>query len=98
MEIIQSSSGFSALDPKDKKALLDEQNKAYNDAIKAMRDQMGSSTQTGGTSDMPSAKTQEAAPKGTAVPGAPKAGDVMDGYKFKGGDPADKSNWEKVSG
>ena len=99
MEIIQSSSGFSALDPKDKKALLEEQNKAYTEAIERMRNQMGSSTPTGGTSDMPGPKTQEAAPKGTAVPGAaPKAGDVMDGYKFKGGDPADKSNWEKVSG
>lgn len=69
MEIIQSSSGFSALDPKEKKALLEEQNKAYTEAIERMRDQMGSSTQTGGTSDMPSAKTQEAAPKGSAVPG-----------------------------
>ncbi len=26
----------------------------------------------------------------------PKAGDVMDGYKFKGGDPADQANWEPV--
>jgi hypothetical protein len=25
-----------------------------------------------------------------------KAGQVMDGYRFKGGDPADKSNWAKV--
>jgi len=25
----------------------------------------------------------------------PKTGDVEDGYKFKGGDPADKANWEK---
>lgn len=26
----------------------------------------------------------------------PQAGDVMDGYKFKGGNPADQSSWEKV--
>jgi hypothetical protein len=26
----------------------------------------------------------------------PKAGDVQEGYRFKGGNPADKSNWEKV--
>lgn len=26
----------------------------------------------------------------------PKAGDEMDGYKFKGGDPSDQSNWEKL--
>lgn len=30
-------------------------------------------------------------------PGAvPKKGDEIDGYKFKGGNPADKNNWEKV--
>lgn len=28
--------------------------------------------------------------------GGPKAGDVMKGYRFKGGNPADKNNWEKV--
>lgn len=27
---------------------------------------------------------------------SPKAGTVQDGYKFKGGDPAKKENWEKV--
>jgi hypothetical protein len=26
----------------------------------------------------------------------PAAGTVMNGYKFKGGNPADKNNWEKV--
>lgn len=26
----------------------------------------------------------------------PKAGDVMQGYRFKGGNPADKANWEKM--
>lgn len=33
-----------------------------------------------------------AAPAGKA----PKAGEVRGGYKFKGGNPADKANWEKV--
>lgn len=28
--------------------------------------------------------------------GGPAVGAVMDGYRFKGGNPADKSNWEKV--
>jgi hypothetical protein len=27
---------------------------------------------------------------------APKIGDVQQGYRFKGGNPADQSNWEKV--
>jgi hypothetical protein len=85
MEIIQSSSGFSALDPKEKKALLDEQNKAYNEAIERMRSTMGSSTGSGGTSDMPGPKAQEAAPKSTAVPGTtPKAGFDRDAAKKAG--------------
>lgn len=31
----------------------------------------------------------------SAASSGPKAGDVMSGYKFKGGDPADQNNWEK---
>lgn len=31
----------------------------------------------------------------TEAPQGPKAGAVIKGYKFKGGDPADKNNWEK---
>jgi len=31
-----------------------------------------------------------------AASAGPKAGDVVDGYRFKGGDPAQKSNWEQV--
>jgi len=37
-----------------------------------------------------------AAPKPTTTPNAPAVGTVKDGYKFKGGNPADKNNWEKV--
>ena len=32
----------------------------------------------------------------TAAPKAPVVGAVKDGYKFNGGNPADKNNWEKV--
>lgn len=40
---------------------------------------------------------------GNASPGAPagsgpRPGDVEDGYRFKGGDPADPNNWIKVGG
>ena len=31
-----------------------------------------------------------------APTGAPKVGDVLDGYRFKGGDPSQQSNWTKV--
>lgn len=39
------------------------------------------------------AKAQQAAP---AAPSGPKAGVVEDGYRFKGGNPADPKNWEKA--
>jgi hypothetical protein len=35
--------------------------------------------------------TEQSAPSA-----APKAGDIEDGYRFKGGDASDSSNWEKV--
>ena len=41
----------------------------------------------------PTAKPAQA---GATQAGAPKAGDVDGGYRFKGGDPADSKNWEKV--
>lgn len=37
-----------------------------------------------------------AAGKGPAAPPPPKAGDVVDGYRFKGGSPSDQKNWEQV--
>lgn len=35
-------------------------------------------------------------PETNAAPGAPAAGTMMDGYRFKGGDPAKQENWERV--
>lgn len=44
----------------------------------------------------PNAPGAPVAPAAPGVPGAPKAGAVEDGYRFKGGDPADQKNWEPV--
>jgi hypothetical protein len=32
----------------------------------------------------------------SGAPSAPKPGDVQQGYRFKGGDPANPANWDKV--
>lgn len=41
-----------------------------------------------------------AAPSGSkpsSAPSAPKPGAIQDGWRFKGGNPADKNNWEQIS-
>lgn len=42
------------------------------------------------------ARTGMELPRGGGQQPAIKAGEVRDGYKFKGGNPADKANWEKA--
>jgi hypothetical protein len=39
---------------------------------------------------------QSAAPAAKPPQGPPKPGDVLQGYRFKGGDPASRDSWEKV--
>jgi len=43
-------------------------------------------------------QTREVVPMGQAAQpqGAPTAGQVVSGYRFKGGDPSNQKNWEKV--
>lgn len=36
------------------------------------------------------------APTAPAAPAGPRPGTIQGGYRFKGGDPADKQNWEKI--
>jgi len=43
---------------------------------------------------IPTVKGNEPNP---SSPTPPKAGDVVDGFRFKGGNPGDQSNWEKVN-
>ena len=35
-------------------------------------------------------------PKTPNAPTTPKVGFIEEGYRFKGGDPSDQKNWEKV--
>ena len=42
------------------------------------------------------AKIERRAAGGGDAPGAPPPGHVQDGYRFKGGNPADQNSWEKV--
>jgi hypothetical protein len=67
--------------------------KAYSDAyIKAFAANGGDDALA---TRAATAAMQMGTPANTPV-GAPKAGDIIQGYKFKGGNPNDKSNWEKA--
>jgi hypothetical protein len=43
----------------------------------------------------PAAQEKPAASEKPAIPAIPKVGTIQDGYRFKGGNPADPKNWEK---
>ena len=54
-------------------------------------------TTSGGGTTVPPAQAQPTGPRpGGQRQKPPKAGDVVNGWRFKGGDPNDKANWEKV--
>ena len=44
----------------------------------------------------PNYKPQATPTPAQPAPGAPQPGQIMDGYRFKGGNPADKNNWERA--
>ena len=46
---------------------------------------------------MPGREGQRATPAAAPKAGAPQVNEVRQGYRFKGGDPADKANWVKVN-
>jgi len=81
--------------------------KAMKDAAEVLREQArlgkgDSKKAVQATKDYQSASNalfQASQPAATApqtTSGTPQAGEVRRGYRFKGGNPADKSNWEKV--
>lgn len=49
-----------------------------------------------GLTAAPQTGNTAAGPTATAAPALPKPGDVVDGWKFKGGDPSKQTSWEKV--
>lgn len=74
------------------KADMKNRENTLNEQVAAIKGRLGSTE--------PAPKAPPAMPqRGNAAPAAaapPKQGTVQDGYRFKGGDPADQKNWEKV--
>lgn len=88
--IIQSQSA-NVPEP-ERKRLIAESDAFYDGEIKKLRAQMdGAEAPKGSMTGKPG---EEIMGGGSAKP--PKPGDVQDGHKFKGGDPAKKENWEPV--
>lgn len=79
----------NVLDAKERKRLTDEANAAYietENEIAGLRKKLqGGGVPAGGASGAPS------------KPALPKPGDVIDGWKFKGGDPGKRENWEQAA-
>jgi hypothetical protein len=80
--------------PAQLKARLGEVRKHYENWKSAVG---GGASSGGASGSFDEPKANAGAPKaGGATPPKPMKGMVRNGYKFKGGDPADQSNWEVV--
>lgn len=51
-----------------------------------------------GPAEAPTARAAPAPAPARQAPATPKVNDVIDGYRFKGGDPSKRSNWERAEG
>jgi len=106
---LQASSGKT---PEQRAAILDRAIALAQDRIKGAEQRLESVLtrsyrQTAGAQPpapaapgAPRAPGAPAAPGGqqrpAAAPAAPAVGTVVNGYRFKGGDPANEANWERL--
>ena len=67
----------------------DEAKRQVQDDYQKRLDDLGGPRQTPAANAAPAARAPQ-------TPAPPKAGDVVRGYRFNGGDPSDKANWKKV--
>lgn len=81
-----------ARSPQQLQTMIQEFTELLNSRLEALRSQRQRVTGTDEEILSPHARETYDKLRG----GAPQPGTVMDGYRFKGGDPADKSNWEPV--
>ena len=72
-----------------------ENNMPYLKAVQKGNTEEAARIRQGVTAEL-RASASQAAPVSAPAQPTIKPGQVMDGYRFKGGDPADKSNWAKV--
>ena len=87
----------TAMGPEAYQAVIDQLKKemeAARESPKVMRQELRETVTGKPAADQTS--TTDAKPP-AAKPATPKVGDVIKGWRYKGGDPADKNNWEKVS-
>lgn len=83
--------------PGDKPGTLAQKADARKQAIDAIRNGLGTAEVLALGQRLTTRNPGEAAPEKQATPGAPpKRGELMDGYRFKGGDPSKPDSWVKV--
>lgn len=76
------------------KADMKNRENTLNEQVGTIKSRLGSSTPS--TIAPPATPQKPAPPAAAGAQAGPAPGTVQDGYRFKGGNPADQANWEKV--